>query len=286
MQNPKVYIYQGGYDGFGHQFEGTLRLLSLSINKKAIYLYDYKKNFRFEHNPRDYEILVNYIAEGLNYLKRVDTTYKSVSPERLVVSHKTLSEIITNDADYENNLYLYDGVGCGHCLPPNFEHKEELGESLPLLREAFVLHNHHLPLPSYNKEFVNVCCHIRLGDAVGSRVLDTENIYNVIRYYQEQNKKYRVIIHSDENVDHLQLENTIIYNKSIDVINVFSDFVHADILVINYSGLSIAAHLLGDPNQIVICPDNAGVTFKDRILKKCITCSELLSHFVYKSFNL
>jgi hypothetical protein len=61
----KVKIYQGGYDGFGHQFEGTLRLLSLSINKKAQYVYDYNKEFSFDHNPRDSDILMNYILEGL-----------------------------------------------------------------------------------------------------------------------------------------------------------------------------------------------------------------------------
>jgi hypothetical protein len=116
-----------------------------------------------------------------------------------------------------------------------------------------------------------------LGDAVGSRQLDTENICNLIRYFQKQNQKYRVIIHSDEDINNLQFDNTIIYNKSVDVINVFSDFIHADILVINYSAISIAAHLLGDPSQVVICPDKAGVTFKHRILKKCITCSEILS---------
>ena len=278
MDFPKLKIYQGGYDGFGHQFEGTLRLLSLAINKKAIYFYDYKKTFRFEHNPRDSDILINYISEGLKYLKKVDTSYRSLSTYQISNGdNRSFEEIIAKDTNYANNLYLYDGVGCGQHLPPNFEHIDEMGKSLPLLRDAFVTYNTYLPPASYDKKYLNVCCHIRLGDAVGSRPLDTENICNVIRHFQKQNKKYRVIIHSDEDVSYLQFDNTIIYNKSTDVINVFGDFIYADIFVMNYSSISIAAHLLGDPKQVVICPDKAGVTFKHRILEKCIICSEILS---------
>jgi hypothetical protein len=276
-----VTIYQGGYDGFGHQFEGTLRLLSLAINKKALYFYDYNKTFRFEHSPRDSEILVNYILEGLKYLKNSDTSYKSFSiDDNMSVKNgdnRTFEDILARDVNYANTIYLYDGVGCGRCLPPNFEHIDEMGKSLPLLRCAFVTNNTYLPPPTYDKKYLNVCCHIRLGDAVGSRILDTENICNVIRHFQKQNQKYRVIIHSDEDVNYLQFDNTVIYNKSMDVINVFSDFIHADIFLMNYSSISIAAHLLADPSQVVICPDKAGVTFKHRILEKCITCSTILS---------
>ena len=37
----------------------------------------------------------------------------------------------------------------------------------------------------------------------------------------------------------------------------------------NYSSLSIAAHLLADDTQEVYCPKVAGPTFFDRILPKC-----------------
>jgi len=47
--------------------------------------------------------------------------------------------------------------------------------------------------------------------------------------------------------------------------------------MINYSSLSIAAHLLADKNQQVICPNKAGNTFSDRILEKCVTCNDFLS---------
>jgi len=187
----KIKIYQGGSDGFGHQFEGTLRLLSLSINQKAIYMYDYTKHFSFDHNPRDSDILKNYILEGLKYLKNVDKYYAyqlQDQPPPLISNNadRSFDEIINRDLNFEKNIYLYDGVGCGQGLPPNFEHVDEILPSLPLLRDAYVTHNRILPSPTYDKKFINVCCHIRLGDAVGSRVLDTENIYAVIRHYQKQ----------------------------------------------------------------------------------------------------
>ena len=45
----------------------------------------------------------------------------------------------------------------------------------------------------------------------------------------------------------------------------------------NYSSLSIAAHLLANNKQTVICPTNAGPTFKSRILNKCISTDTFLS---------
>jgi hypothetical protein len=55
----KVKICQYGTDGFGHQLEGMLRLLSLSINNKAEY-YNFDKVYNFEHTNFD----INYYFEG------------------------------------------------------------------------------------------------------------------------------------------------------------------------------------------------------------------------------
>ena len=163
-------------------------------------------------------------------------------------------------------------------LPPNFEQNNEIEKSLPQLREAFVEKNIFLPKKSYDNNLINVCCHIRLGDAVGQRILDTEKIFEVIKEFQKYDK-YRIIIHSDGDVKHLHCGNTIIYDSKTDVLQVLSDFIYADILIMNYSSLSIAAHLLADDKQNVICPAKAGPTFKHRILNKCITTDELLNNF-------
>ena len=275
---PRVKIYQGGSDGFGHQFEGTLRLLSLSLNGKADYQYKYKKQFAFEHNNIHVDTLVNYITHGLDILSKhnSDNSTDTIPNQTRNESVRTFQQIQSHDPDYSNYIYTYDGVGCGRWLPPNFEHKSELAKSLPLLREAFVLQNPYLPPFTYDRTRINVCCHIRLGDAVGQRVLDTETLMKVIRVFQREVNTYRIIVHSDGDMSSLASENTIIRDRNVDVLEVLSDFIHADILVLNYSSLSIAAHLLANEKQSVIVPDKVGVTFPYRVLDKCISSTHFL----------
>ena len=274
----KVKICQHGTDGFGHQLEGMLRLLSLSINNKADYKYNYKKNFQFEHTNFDIQKLTKYLKEALKFLSNdkydeIDESYNVILSEQ-----RTFEEILKNDN--LNNLYLYDGVCCSipEKLPPNFEFNQEIEKSLPILREAFVEKNYYLPKPSYDNKFINVCCHIRLGDAIGQRILDNDKLYEIIKYFQKKYNKYRIIVHSDGDVSKIAGNNTILYNSKTDVLQVLSDFIFADILLINYSSLSIAAHLLGDKKQKVICPTHAGASFKQRVLDKCISCDDFLKY--------
>ena len=273
----KIKICQHGTDGFGHQLEGMLRLLSLSINNKADYQYNYKKIFQFEHTNFKLEKLSNYILTALKYLSngQEESTFLYTS----IREQRTFNEILINDVNYNDTIYLYDGVSTNieEELPPNFEQIKELEKSLPLLRKAFVEKNKYLPKQSYNKKLINVCCHIRLGDAIGQRILDNDKLCKVIKYYQND-LNYQIIIHTDGDMSSMKSNNTIIYDSKVDILQVFSDFIHADILIINYSSLSIAAHLLGDENQKVICPTNAGNTFKYRILDKCVTCDKFLQN--------
>ena len=273
----KVKICQFGTDGFGHQLEGMLRLLSLSINNKADYQYDYRKDFKFEHNNFSIENLKQYLLKALEII----SNNKIISQQEYNVSfneQRTFEDIIINDVNYNNTIYLYDGV-CSNIpdkLPPNFESVNEIQKSLPKLREAFVEKNKYLPKQSYNNNLINVCCHIRLGDAVGQRILDNYNLFKVIKYYQKDTK-YNIIIHTDGDVRDLESSNTRIYGSETDILQVLSDFIFADILIINYSSLSIAGHLLANDTQKVICPTNADVVFKHRILNKCISCDDFLN---------
>ena len=284
--NKKVRIFQGGSDGFGHQLEGTLRLISLSLNNKAEYQYKYKKNYTFQHSNFDINKLIQFFTNALNelsykYNDESDDT-PGIQQTQNVVSvpeTTTFRDIINTHPNYRENIYLYDGVGSGNKDEYNYEPMSEFKKSIHILREVFVKKNPELPSPSYHSdysEYINVVCHIRLGDAVGQRILDNKSIYNVIRVYQKQPDKYRIIIHSDGDIQHLAHVNTILYDKTIDVLQVLSDFIHADILIMNYSSISIAAHLLAEDSQIVICPNKAGPTYNSRILDKCIRCNDFL----------
>jgi len=291
----KVKICQHGVDGFGHKFEGMLRLLSLDINNKADYQYNFKTAFEFQHSNFDIEILQQYLFESLKILsnekcERLNSgtlvdDFKTTSDNVYQLSYKeerTFDDILIHDISYQNTIYLYDGVTCSisEKLPPNFETNNEIENSLPLLRKAFVEKNNILPKPSYDNKLINVCCHIRMGDAIGQRILDNKKIYQVINVFQKNNN-YRIIIHSDGDVSKMMGNNTILYDSKTDVLQVLSDFISADILIINYSSLSIAAHLLADKNQSVICPTNAGQSFKPRILDKCITCDDFLQIYAF-----
>ena len=275
----KIKICQYGTDGFGHQLEGLLRLLSLCLNNKAEYVC-YDKKYSFEHNNFDVNKLTQYLNESIKntlipkYRNDLNIIFKE---------QRTFDEILKHDIDIDKTIYCYDGVSSNipNVLPPNFENNNDIVKSLPKLRKAFV-ENIYLPSPSYDNKLINVCCHIRLGDAIGNRVLDNENIFIVIREFQKYDK-YRIIIHSDGNVNHLQNKNTIIHDSNTDVLQVLSDFIFSDILIINYSSLSIAAHLLSDDKQIVICPTKAGPTFQQRILSKCITTKEFFITYVDKN---
>ena len=271
----KIKICQHGTDGFGHQFEGMLRLISLSLNEKVDYMYDLKKTFSFEHSNIELNLLTSYLRKGLEILSNGFTINKITKEYKVVNDDRPIKTILNDDKDYSNTIYCYDGVGCGRFLPSNFEYIDEFKKSLPMLRKAFVLENTFLPTPSYyNNGNYNVVCHIRLGDAVGTRPLDNDNIIHFIKKQQE-NMNNHIIIHSDGDVDFLKTNNTTICDKNTDVLQILSDFIHADTLLINYSALSIAGHLLADENQLVYCPSFAGPTFYDRILDKCKKISSL-----------
>jgi len=277
----KLKICQHGTDGFGHQLEGMLRLISLDIHNKVDYQYLYKSSFTFEHQNFDITKLNQYLVESLNILYKQKNQNQEQNAFNQIKhrEQRNFSDIFIQDPDYMKTLYLYDGVSSNITeeLPPNFETKDEIQTSLSYLRNAFVKNNKFLPEPSYinDRTYKYVCCHIRMGDAIGQRILDNVKIGEVIRFFQNDNK-YQVVIHSDGMIDSFTNENTILHGANTDVLQILSDFIYADILIMNYSSISIAAHLLGNDTQFVICPSVAGESFQPRILEKCVNCDDFL----------
>jgi len=251
-------ICQHSTDGFGHQLEGMIRLISFSLNNENIdYVYNLKKKFVFEHSN------FNIINLNLYLLKALEILHSKYG-KRLTYNNIIFNEKRPLDYLNSNNIYCYDGVGDGSSLPVTFEDINELKKSLPELRAAFI--NCHLPMPSYTKDKLNVVCHIRMGDAVGTRILDNNSIFKFIKKYDST---YNIIIHTNGEINFKFNTNVTIYDKNTDVLQILSDFIHADILIMNYSSLSIAGHLLADDSQEVYCPKVAGPTFFKRILPKC-----------------
>jgi len=345
----KIKICQHGSDGFGHQLEGMLRLISLSLSNRAEYVYDLratknhstegadsnihrcKQKFVFAHSNHDTDILNQYLLKALDILTDISKkksvtqsipknhneckstnnqgirsipnsswsmTDKEMNPstegadstlQRFKIIYnetKTFEQIIVTYDDYTNTIYNYDGVGCGRFLPPNFEDMEDVRKNLPTLRKAFVSKNPFLPKPSYDTKYNNTVCHIRLGDAVGTRILDNDAIFNFIQKLQtETQNNNNIIIHSDGDVSFLKYDNTTIYDKNTDVLQILSDFINADILIMNYSSLSIAAHILAQDSQIVFCPNVGGPTFFKRILGKCKKIGSFQTIYINKKYS-
>jgi hypothetical protein len=254
-----IKICQHSNDGFGHQLEGMIRLISLSLNNEKIYyVYDLRKKFLFEHSNFDSNKLNSYLLNSLDFL--YSKHGKKITYNKIILNEKKPLHHLDS-----TNVHCYDGVGDGSRLPITFEDIDKLKKSLPELRDAFI--NCYLPKPSYSKELLNVVCHIRMGDAVGTRILDNNSIFKFIKQFDPS---YNVIIHTNGEISSNEIsKNVTIYDKNTDVLQILSDFIHADILIMNYSSLSIVAHLLAEDRQEVYCPKVAGPTFFDRILPKC-----------------
>ena len=99
-------------------------------------------------------------------------------------------------------------------------------------------------------------------------------VFGILEFIKQFDSSHNIIIHTNGEINDFNNflnfhKNITLCDKNTDVLQILSDFIHADILIMNYSSLSIAAHLLADDTQEVYCPKVAGPTFFDRILPKC-----------------
>lgn len=253
-------VYQSGRDGFGHQLEGTLRLMSLHLNNKIYYNFNYEKKYSFQHNNVCKELLINYLKQSNRLLKN---------------TYETNTEVVI-----DSKITGLDGIGSGKFLPDYFEKTNgDLSKNLKELRDIFVEKNTYLPEPIYNKKNYNICIHVRLGDAVTTKRKLDKRIGKSIDIFRLKYPDAFIHIFSDEpdKIKYTPDDKKILYDKKTDVLKIMSSFIHCDILVMSYSSLSIVAHLLGKKSQIVYKPYEAGVTFPDRILKKCINIKTLFN---------
>jgi len=260
--NNILNVYQNESDGFGHQMEGLIRLVSLHMNNKIFYNYNYKKEYSFEHTNYNKELLIKYFKNSLNLLKNISEPFETSLIDQKIIG--------------------LDGVGFGQELPEYFENTNtDLTKNLKKLREIFVTKNVDLPKPIYNINNHNICIHIRLGDAITTgRKLD-KNIMKTIDIFKLKYPNSYIHVFSDEpeKINYKKDKKIILYDKNIDVLDIFSSFIHSDILVISYSSLSIASHLLGKKTQTVYIPDIAGPTLQHRVLKKCKKISCLMKMY-------
>jgi hypothetical protein len=260
---------------FGYYFEGLLRLLSLSLNSKAQYVCDYNQTYVFEDDTTDSETFAEYINRGLKTIQPnciLNSGFYTKNSEQIKSGSfpiqssdgRSISEIQSLYTNFADNIYALDGI----VEQPRCETSDDLNSSLPILRNAFVLKNPHLPPYDYSRSRVNVCAYVRVNDPVMSQVIE---------HFQAKEDTHRVILHIDETATFDDTRNTIIQMvDTTDTLYKMNDLIHADILLLDASSLSIVAHILADPKQTVIFPDSVKSELSQRLLPKCISCSEFL----------
>ena len=105
----RIKIMQYGEDGFGHQLEGTLRLISLDLNKHAEYQYDMLRSYTYEHDNSNAELLKQYMSHALSILSGKPMQEKPTTQYHLIHSElRDFNEIKMTDIYYSKSVYLYD----------------------------------------------------------------------------------------------------------------------------------------------------------------------------------
>ena len=247
----KVNVGQVYVKSFMHYIEGALRLLSLHLQNHVHYCHTDTLPYSTE--------LSAFLNASIQPL---------LPPTRFVPTHQRAHEKrpfpeILEDPNVDSTLYYYDGIHKNHVYSylPNMEVDSQFELCIPTLRNAFLP---CLPPPSYEKGPLHVVCHIKSYN---------ESTFQVIQKLQKCNQ-YRILLYTTLDVDMLSNERTLIQDTTNEL-QMLSDSIHADIIIMTYTSLMISAHLLGSSTQHVICPYPDSM-FSHRLLSKCVYAKDVL----------
>ncbi len=231
----KLHVCNTNKRDLFYQIEGTLRLLALHLRHQITYV-------NVEADP--------YLKEAIQSITSEEFPYPVKEEYRPF-------QMVLQDDHVDSTVYQYDGVhyNTAHSLLPNME-IDSFASCLPTLRKAFRI---GLPLPTYDRSRINVVCHMDMYHDALKEVVQTFQKYN----------QYRIILYTKEKVVH---PNTVVYEETS--LQTFSDCIHADILLMSFSSLSIAAHLLGEEKQHVVYTTDKNI-YRHRLLNKCVHFKDL-----------
>jgi len=240
----KVNVEQVHSTSFFHYLEGVLRLVSLHLQLHATY----------------YTSTLPYSTELSAYLNQC----LHIFPTRTSSMTSTMNESrsfhdVLMDKEVDSTLYYYDGVH-NHSLP-NMKLDTFFETCIPSLKEIFLP---GLPPPYYAHGGLHVVCHLHVYHEATLQLLQK----------LQQCNQYNILLYTDLKVDMLSQERLHVQNTSNEL-QMLSNSIHADIIIMTYTSLMIVAHILGDSSQQVICPytDNS---FSHRLLNKCVYIKNVL----------
>ena len=245
-------VIQYGKDGFGHQLEGLMGTIAMHVAGKVNYIFDYPRTFKFEHKNVD--------GRCQKYMEKALSNMLAVYPQRSNITEREHVHEVWNipKTPNPNVIYSIDNAF--------YEPVDNLLAARNLLRQSFVLNNPYLPKPTYDVSKRNVVVHIRRGDAVTQgRTHESDKLLTIVEKFQGLDNDWFITIHTNGDVKELndlrrrKTGSTFIYDGNVHALQVLSDFIYADVLVISESALSIAATWLGDPvTSQVIGPSPGG----------------------------
>lgn len=247
------YMIQGGdkHQWIQHKKWFPLKKIKISNQASNDLFYQLEGTLRLLAIHLDHQ--ASYVmTESHPYLKEAIQSIVSEKGSSIKEEIRPFQSIQDKDI-----IHSYDGVhyNRGHTLLPNMD-IQSFESCLPVLRKAFVK---PLPLPTYDRTRINVVCHADVY----------EPLKEVIQTFEKYNH-YRIIVYTKDSVEcH---PNTIIYEDTS--LQALSDCIHADILLMSYTSLTIAAHLLADEKQHVLYTTDI-TPYRHRVLKKCIYFKDL-----------
>jgi len=247
------HIVQDGMDGFGHQLEGLWTCLILH-NVDDIY-FDarqyIKKQFSFHHiDSSEQEVAREYLTECLvPFIRKYNE--KEMEYKDIVRTHE-LWEI---PLQYEEDvLYSLDNVFYYKLLFPE-EHLKQIEENIQERKNYFI--NDTLPKNRLHEK--NIVIHIRMNDAMyrydcfDSFCKQMNSLVDILKREYPDHVYY---IHSDgvpvDIITHIGDSKCIFFGNNTPVMDVLSDFVHANIFVCGESSLSFVSSYFGEKQLILV----------------------------------
>ena len=268
----KISIIQHGTDGMGHQLHGLLSLLALH-NVDNYYFDGYAfidKDFSFEHINQENSISVKeYFIEIVKEFIKVNNQEKIIYGKKI---HSHEVDRIPNNYDWDT-LYSLDNCYYFHNIPINKSQYEKYITNIENIKPLFI--NEKLPENRLSEK--NVVIHLRQGDAIvygRGEVISNYNkkIVSILPKLINNFKDYTFYIHTDGNADFItdilleQNVKYIVYSKSENILNVFSDFIHSNVFLAGCSALSTVCTFLGN-HQLTIVSDDIKHSLPDNVVK-------------------
>ena len=276
----KCHLIQHGNDGFGHQLHGLFSTMILHNIRNYFFdgqMYCKKKNFfRLHVTQQEADVLQQYLTEAVKCFCVDQKQYIPIQYKNYIHSH----EIYKVPTDYKedclysiDNAYYFDRIGL------NAEEEKLHTKNIEKIRTYFTENNY---LPKNRLKENNIVFHIR---AQGKDDYDDwlgyykegfdeykKKINKLMQKLKEKYPDYQIYIHSNGNVDFLKNHDFIFYGKETPLLQMLSDFIHANIFVCGCSAFSKICTFLGK-HDLIIIPDNN----KHSLPKKSISITDFLT---------